>query len=245
VSEKLPLSGIVELPALFQSSCVGTAAFWSAAGEGGILATSEYGPQKVRVLFGAMLAPYQLLMREVPIENLDQLKGAKIRTGGGTQDILINKLGAVPVRIPGPEIYESLSRGTADGVILPLASVFSYDLQKLLKYSTLSSGFGTTVTAYMIGEDRWNQLPADVQQIMLETGREASMALCAYIDDQTEKLVGRLEEAGVSIVSLPEAEQARMDAILSQTAGEWAVNLDGRGLPATPLLDAMVAAASH
>ncbi|HTV67854.1 MAG TPA: TRAP transporter substrate-binding protein DctP [Rhizobiaceae bacterium] len=239
ISEKLPLSGIVELPELFPSSCDGTKAYFQASAEGGILGDEEYGPNGVRLLFGAILSPYQLLTKAIPVETVDQLKGAKLRTGGGTQDLLVSKLGAVPVRVPGPEMYEAVSRGTADGVILPYASVITYDLQKLLGYTTVTSGFGTTVTAYMINEDKWKELSPEHQQILAETGYEASMALCAYIDAQADEALKKLEEAGVKRSEMPDAEKTKMSEVLGTAAGEWAAALDARGLPASDLLKAM------
>lgn len=245
ISEKLPLSGVVELPELFPTSCAGTHRYFDVASEGGILYENELKPNGMHLLFGAALAPYQLLMKTIPVETISQLQGAKIRTGGGTQDLLVNKLGAVPVRIPGPEMYESLSRGTADGVILPFGSVFSYDLQGLLGYTTLSHGFGTTVTAYMISDKRWNELSPEQQKVLEEAGKEASDNLCAYIDAETEELVGKLKEAGIKVIDLKSEEQKKMSDILSSVADEWAATLDRRGLPATELLKAMRAQAAN
>jgi TRAP-type C4-dicarboxylate transport system substrate-binding protein len=245
ISEKLPLSGIIELPGLFPSSCEGTKSFFETASEGGILGDKEYGPNGVRLLFGAILAPYQLLTRTVPVDSVDDLRGLKLRTGGGTQDLLVNKLGAVPVRVPGPEMYEAVSRGTADGVILPYASVLTYDLQKLLGYTAVTGGFGTTVTAYMIGNDKWNKLSPEHQKILAETGYEASMQLCAYIDSQADEALKKLEEAGVKRLDMPEAEQAKMADVLGSAASEWATALDARGLPASDLLETMQAGGAN
>lgn len=245
ISEKLPLSGVVELPELFPTSCAGTHRYFEVASEGGLLYENELKPNGMRLLFGAALAPYQLLMKTIPVETISQLQGAKIRTGGGTQDLLVNKLGAVPVRIPGPEMYESLSRGTADGVILPFGSVFSYDLQGLLGYTTLSHGFGTTVTAYMISDKRWNELSPEQQKVLTEAGKEASDHLCAYIDAETEELIAKLKQAGIKVIDMNAEEQKKMSDILSSVADEWAATLDARGLPATELLKTMRAPAAN
>ncbi len=50
------------------------------------------------------------------IENLGTLQGLKIRTSGSAKELAVRKLGATPLQMPTPEVYEALSRGTIDGI---------------------------------------------------------------------------------------------------------------------------------
>nr|WP_280968936.1 MULTISPECIES: hypothetical protein [unclassified Bradyrhizobium] len=67
------------------------------------------------------------------------MQGLKLRTTGGAQDLTLRALNAVPVRMAAPDAYESLSRGTMDGLLFPLDSVVSYGLDKLVKHATEAS----------------------------------------------------------------------------------------------------------
>ena len=51
-----------------------------------------------------------------PIKSLEDLKGLKMRMGGGLVGEIMGKLGVVPQSIPGGEIYVSLEKGTLDAV---------------------------------------------------------------------------------------------------------------------------------
>lgn len=242
VSDKLPLSAIVELPGIFQSSCVGTAAYWKIAKDG-ILTKSELEPNRVQLLFAVVLAPYQAFLAKRRIEGVRSFEGMKMRTAGGTQDLMLRKLKGVPVRVAGPEMYEAVSRGTADGVILPPASVLSYDLQKLVKYGTVGESFGTTAITYMISDTKWKSLPAGVQKAMLAIGEEASMNTCAYIDRENGRVLDKLRQAGVEMTALPEADRRELRSLLATTGTEWAEAMDKRGKPGTQVLKAFVEAA--
>jgi len=237
ISEKIPLSTVVELPGIYGNSCDATKSFWSLAEGGGLLDEKEYGPNGVKLLFAVVMAPYQVMTKQ-KIDSLDSFEGLKLRTGGTTQDAMVRALDAVPVRVAGPEMYEALSRGTADGVVLPLASVLSYDLQKLVKYATVDQSFGTTVVTYMISTRLFDSLPPDVQTVMVESGEEASLHACAYIDAQSDKNIARLRDAGVTVDPLPADLGKELRAALAPTAAEWAKSLDAKGKPGSEALQA-------
>src|SRR3546814_6004609 len=86
------------------------------------------------------------------------MEGLKLRTAGGAMDATARAFGAVPVRMAAPEIYESLSRGTIDGMLLPYASVLSYDLAGLTKFATTKENFGSAVLTYVMSEAKWKKL---------------------------------------------------------------------------------------
>jgi TRAP-type C4-dicarboxylate transport system substrate-binding protein len=63
--------------------------------------------------------PGQFFLRE-KINSLDDLKGKKIRIGGGVSADVGVALGVVGVQVPASKVYETLSGGVADGVMLPM-----------------------------------------------------------------------------------------------------------------------------
>ena len=231
VSESLPLGGVVELPGTFQHPCDGTRAFYQMATEG-MLVEQEYQPNGIRLLIALALPPYQILTRG-PIAGLSDLAGLRLRTGGGAQDVSVEQVGAVPVRMAGPDIYESLNRGTLDGVVFPLPSLEQYSLEEILSYSTIGMNFGSFMSSYVISERRWNELPADVQEIMTEVGAEASFQACERMANDIEPAIERLRAAGIEFVEFSQADRARISELLEPVGQAWAQQMDDRGLPGT------------
>jgi TRAP-type C4-dicarboxylate transport system substrate-binding protein len=241
ISDKLPLSGVAELPGGFPTACAGSAAYWKLAKDGGVLAAKEFAPNGVRLLFAFVLPPYQLYLSKAKFENLKSLDGLKIRPTSGAVELL-RKLNAVPVQIPAPEVYESLSRGTIDGVLFPIASIFSYNLQGLLKTSVIGESFGSFVITYAISEKRWKTLPPNVQKAMSEAGEATVRRACAYVDDNEAKDIDRLRKLGTALVELPASDKKTLAEMMRGGGTVWAQTLDKRGKPGTEVLNAFRAA---
>ena len=91
LSDRLPLSLVAELPGGAATSCQGTGAFLALTRPGGILATKEYDPNNVVVLFAAVLVPYQIFSRK-PIDGLQSLDGLKLYSPGGAKDLTVRQV---------------------------------------------------------------------------------------------------------------------------------------------------------
>ncbi len=241
VSDKMPLSAVAQLPGSFTTACEGSLSYWELA-RGDTMTRHEFSANKVRLLFAVVLEPYQFYSRDREIRSIADVKGLKLRSTGGAMDIFARKIGAVPVRMAAPDVRESLSRGTLDGLIFPNESVLSYDLQKLVRFGTKGGNFGSFVGTYVIGESGWKKIPKDVQQMMLEVGDKVTRSLCRDIDASVDAAQGKLEQAGVRYHSLTVADRKPFEELSEEVAREWADGLDKRGKPGTQVLNEFKAA---
>jgi len=240
-AEKLPLTSVAELPGTFETSCRGTMAFWDLARNDGLLATREYGPAGVKVVYAVVMPPYQAFVRG-PLATIDDLEGKKLRTSSAGQDAIARRLGAVPVRITAPEVYDALSRGTIDGVIFPASSVLAYDIAGLLDTATSGVNFGSAVLTMMISQDRWNALPAAVQEAMSQAGEATTKRICAYADGALDDDLKKLSAAGIGFADLEEGAAQQLAAEMLGVREEWARTMDGMNVPGTEILKAFEAA---
>ena len=86
-----------------------------------------------------------LLHSKKEIKTLEDLKGVKIRVGGG--GVLIAKsLGAVPVAMSATKAHESLQRGTTDAAFFPYEAVHGFKLSKLVKFHLRHKRIATLTT---------------------------------------------------------------------------------------------------
>jgi TRAP-type C4-dicarboxylate transport system substrate-binding protein len=242
VSDKMPLTSVAELPGTFPTSCAGTLAYWKLATGDGMLAKREYEPNGVRVLYAIVMPPYQIYAAQRKLDGVASFAGLKLRTAGGAMNATVTRLKGVPVSMAAPDLRESLSRGTVDGMVFPSASVLAYDLAGLVKSGTVGENFGSAVLTFMISNSRWNALSPAVRKAMQEAGEAATRRVCAYADKAAEGDVAKIRQAGASISPLPAAEQAALQPITAAVRQEWAAQLDKRNLPGTELLKAFDAA---
>lgn len=230
VSDKMPLS-----EGAFATSCQGTLAYWKTAREG-ILAKQEYAPNKIKLLLAVVLPPYQVWTVKSKVETTKDMQGLKLRTTGGAQDLTLRALSAVPVRMAAPDAYESLSRGTMDGLLFPLDSVVSYGLDKLVKHATEGVSFGSFIVAYSINQSVWDKLPDDVKKAMNEASEAITPQACAGVEKEGEVTKKQMQDEGISFDPLPEVTRTEIKDKLKGVGKEWASGLDSRGKQASAAL---------
>lgn len=228
VSDKMPVSEVAMLPGAFEHSCQGTLAYWKTA-RSGVIAQQDYTANGIRLLLAVSLPQYRIFTVKQPVKETGDVNGLKLRSTGGAQDLTLRAIGAVPVRMAAPDAYESLQRGTMDGLLFPLESVVAYGADKLVKYSTDGVGFASFIVAYSISDTVWKKLPPDVQKAMVDVAEEIIPAACQQVqksDDETKK---SLEAAGVRFETLRPDVNAKFKDLMKGVAKTWADGLDGRG----------------
>lgn len=242
VSDKMPLSSVGELPEAFTNSCGGTLAYWEIAKPGGPLDAAEFEPNGVRLLMAMVLPPYNVVTTDRELTGFESLKNLKVRSSGGAKEIAVLKFGAVPVQMPAPEVREALSRGTIDAGLFPYSSILAYNMEPFLKYGTQDINFGSFVATYVISIDRWNALPANVQEAMTKAGEAVTRSGCAVADRMNGESKQELAESGVVFKDFPDADVAKLNEMLGGVGAEWAAALDARDKPGTDILNAFRAA---
>lgn len=236
VSDKMPLTAVAELPGSFTGACEGSAAFWKLAKDG-VLADKEFAPNGVRPIFVVVLPQYQVFTK-AKLESVKNLEGMKLYTAGGAKELSVRKLKAVPIKMATPEVYESLSRGTIDGVLFPYASLFPYNVDKLVKYGTVGESLGSFAATYVINEAKYKRLPASVQKAMSDASEATVKRACALIDRDLESQMQRAKQGGITLVQFPATERKEIDAAMATIGKEWAESLDKRGKPGSEVLKA-------
>ncbi|MDI4233023.1 TRAP transporter substrate-binding protein DctP [Bradyrhizobium sp. Arg237L] len=244
VSDKMPVSEVAMLPGAFEHSCQGTLAYWKLA-RNGVIAQQDYTANNIRLLLAVSLPQYRIFTVKQPVKDVGDVTGLKLRSTGGAQDLTLRAIGAVPVRMAAPDAYESLSRGTMDGLLFPLESVVAYGADKLVKYSTDGLGFASFIVAYSISETAWKKLSPEVQKAMVDVAEEIIPSACQQVqksDDETKK---SMEATGVKFETLSPDANAKFKDLMKGVAKTWSEGLDARGKRGSDALkefDAAVAA---
>ncbi len=240
VSEKMPLTAVMELPGMVTGACRGNSVYWKLAREGGILAEKEYAPNGVRVLFSAVFPPYQIISAKRKLDGPKDIEGMKLRILGGAMDMTARKLKAIGVKMATPDTMEAISRGTLDGGIFSYGVTVNYKIPA--KYVTAGEAFGTAGAIFIISENRWKQFPDSVKKAMTEAGEIAGQNLCAGVDKEEAEDLEKLKQNGVTVVRWSAADKKEIDAVLVSVANEWAAEMDKRGKPGSEVLKAALEA---
>lgn len=235
VSDKMPLSAVAQLPGMFQTACAGTKAYWKIVKEGE-LGRVEFAKNGVVPIFAFVLPPYQIFSRDRPLNDVASFSGLKLRTTGGAMDLMARSVGAVPVRMAAPDVYEAISRGTLDGLIFPWSSILAYDVGAFVKHATSGENFGSYVATYLISEAKWQQFPEAVRKAIAQAGEETVIRACEQIDADEARAIEKLADTGVTIKELPDAEKQKVSELLTNVSDDWAKDLDSQGRVGTAVL---------
>jgi len=242
-SDKFPLTAVAELPGIFDNECQGSLAFYKISHNGGILETKEFAPNQLRPLVTLALPAYQVqLATGRDVKTAKDLEGLKIRTTGGAMDLMMRSIGGVPVRMAAPEIYESLTRGTLDGLIFSYQSSASYDFGKILKSGTEGLNFGTAIFTYSIGETKFKSLPENVRKALVEAGEQTTREACKRFEDGDKAAADKIKSQGMKIINFSADDKKVFDTAFKSVAQDWVKDVDKRGKPGTDVFKAFAEA---
>ena len=242
-SEKYPLTAVAELPGVFDTQCQGSLAFYKISHNGGILEQKEFAPNQLRTLVTIALPAYQIQLATTRVvKTAKDLEGLKIRTTGGAMDLMMRSIKGVPVRMAAPEVYESLSRGTLDGIIFSYQSSVSYSFGKLLKSGTEGLNFGTAIFTYSMGEAKWKSLPDNVRKVLAHAGEQVTREGCKRFEEDEKAATEKIKSQGMKVIEFSAVDKKVFNDAFSHVSQDWAQELDKRGKPGTEVFKAFTAA---
>jgi TRAP-type C4-dicarboxylate transport system substrate-binding protein len=106
-----------------------------------------------------------LLHTKKPVHKMADMEKMKIRCTGFSAKV-VEALGGVPVAMGQGGAYEALQKGVVEGTFGPIEVLKGWKQAEVVDYTTDCFKVGYTTTFFVVMNlDKWNQLPADVQQV--------------------------------------------------------------------------------
>jgi tripartite ATP-independent transporter DctP family solute receptor len=177
-------------------------------GEVGEIFKKDLERAGVKLLYWMDYGEVELALK-IPIRKLEDFKGQRIRVFGELLAESIRALGAAPAFLGAGEMYMALQRGTVDGVLSGPTSFYERKLFEVTKYQT-DGDFGFAMFGVLINLNKWNELPPDIQKIILASSREAQewgRKEAEKMDNESVKLA---EQKGMEIISYSVTEKERL-----------------------------------
>ncbi|MDD4860370.1 MAG: TRAP transporter substrate-binding protein DctP, partial [Dehalococcoidales bacterium] len=161
---------------------------------------NEYSKLNQKMICPMVTSVYHLFLTKA-IATKDEFKGLRVRILG-SQGLLAQAIGMVPVGMTSAEIYDALSKKTIDGVFFYSGAGLQYGFGEVAKHFILmgvANGGGT----FNINMDTWKKLPADLQLIFLDVGENYLPETYRKIyDDAAEADVATMKKNGITLYRL-------------------------------------------
>jgi TRAP-type C4-dicarboxylate transport system substrate-binding protein len=170
------------------------------------------------------------------------LKGQKI-AGAGLNLKWLEYAGATPVQSSLVDAYTSMQTGVYNGWIMFPSGWVNFKLYEVGKYYT-EVGFGAiTWHGLTINSARWSRLPKEVQDIILEVGKEYEAKTGTVNEENYPKQLEQLKSLGANVRKLPDSVIVDWAKSLEKWPKEKAQELDKAGMPGTQVLEIALEAA--
>ncbi len=137
-----------------------------------------------------------------PIEKPEDLKGIKIRTMENKVHLsAFRAFGASPTPMAWSEVYTALQQKTIDAQENPIAIIYFQKIYEVQKYLALTGHFYSPAPLLM-SLKAFNNLPENIQKIMLDTAMDCATYERNLLRDNEAKQLAEIKAKGM-LVTLP------------------------------------------
>ena len=194
----------------------------------------EYADTQPLVFHAA--APGQIHTVERQVRTLEDLDGLEVRAASQTVAGVLEALGAVPVGMPVPQVYEALARGVVKGAWVPWTIMRPFRLHEVTRYHT-EVALGCTPFVLTMNKARYDGLPEDVRAILDDsTGMALAQRLGRIWQEDDEAGRGIALQRGHPVIPLDEAERARWRTATEPVVEAWVAKVDALGYDGRALI---------
>ena len=235
---RFSLTGVAEIPGETTNAETASVALWKVQQEFFADANEYEGLE----LLGMWVHAPGVMHTKFPVNSLDDLKGKKIRLGGGMVNDLAARLEVTPVGGSAPSSYEKLQQGVVDGTFLPIGEHKFFKLSEVANPLTVfPTALYTTVFSFVANPEFMEDLdPADAAAIRAAMGENLSRTQGKIWQDMDAIGMTHAKEVGTNIHMVDVYEKLAVDMknTMKGLDKTWVESVADRGVDAEAALAA-------
>ena len=144
---------------------------------------------------------------EGPIETPEDMEGLKMRTlESPLHTDTFNAFGANASPFAFGELYTALQQGTYDAMDCPISLYYTNKFYEVQDYLTLT-GHVYAATSLLMNDDFYNELPEDLQELLMEASEEFRTQQRELAQQQDTEFMDQLEAEGMQINDLTDEQR--------------------------------------
>jgi len=171
---------------------------------------------------GWMFWGVESLVATKPIRRMEDFKGLKMRVPQGMTAMLMQKLGASVVVLPGGEVYSALDKGVIDGSDWATPSMNQrMGFFQVAKYFNYPGFHSMPVGDFTVNIKEWNKLPDDIKQILKTACREWCWDSVERIAIDDVRAMSEMKDKGVTALAWSDEDLARVRQVVVEVWDEF------------------------
>lgn len=200
---------------------------------------AEYENHNLKLIAIHAMTPCNIGSATTKFEMIDDFKGASVMAISKTNIAILEGLGAAPMGIVVSDLYENFSKHVSEtflGDALLYQSTNSYEHIKYMN----EYNFSTCIGFLAMNMDKYNALPADLQELLDGEFESLSFAFAQNVNDGYLEFVDLMDERGVEIYELsPELLDKVEELIQTEVHDVWVADCEADGVATAPISDAI------
>ncbi len=238
--QRFPMSEVTMLPLTYSDVHIASKAFTNLLKsdvplkDGKTFAEIEFGDAGLAVLGFPTTMEYTISTGGKEFNSVNDVIGTTLRSASRIHEIYNKSIGANTINMPGTEIFEALSRGAIDGVFHNVADWSGLGFQDLMKYALTGINFGHFNSTIAMTQEKWESLPEDVRQIMVETAEELIPQGADFVANRGDEMRDYFLDKGGKFVDLEELDPEVQEHLTKGIEDTWFNYIDilnERGIP--------------
>lgn len=166
---------------------------------------------------------------KTPVRKMADLEGLKIRVAGRYIGMAVQSLGGVPVQMPLPDVYESLSRGQTQGMMIPWMITVPFKLAEVTRHHTDVPIYNSLLMIVM-NMNTWNKLDSTQKKaVETSTGKEYAKRYGKLWDEGAEPGRKIARDRGNEFIHLSADEEKRWHEAAKAAHAAWIEDMNDRG----------------
>ena len=139
--------------------------------------------------------------------------------------------------MPGPQVYEALSRGVVEGTLLPWTIMGPTRIYEVTRHATELGILASTFALFM-NRNAYESLPDDLKKVIDDNSGIPLAKQAGVLWDEDERAAReKAIEAGVEVVSLDEQQLSKWQEATQPVLEAWVERMHAEGLPGQEMLD--------
>jgi TRAP-type C4-dicarboxylate transport system substrate-binding protein len=220
---RFPLLSLNDLAGVYPNAEVASKSFFTLV--------QEFEPEELKQfkVVTAFATEPAYIASSKKVTSLADLKGLELRTAGGPK--VLDALGAKSVSMPMSELGPALQTGVVDGYASSREVLKDYKFAETTKYVVEYPLTQISFLALM-SQEKWDSLPANVQQVIDELAAEMAEFAGSYLDQHVQESLEWSQGAGLEVQTLSADEAGQWDAALQPVTEQVIADVKTKGLPA-------------
>jgi TRAP-type C4-dicarboxylate transport system substrate-binding protein len=161
----------------------------------------------------------------------------KLRYPSVTIKSYFEALGAIPVSVPPPELFNAINTGILDGTSISPGYLVVSKLYEVMKYVSIANPISCGANIVLMSEKTWNRLPKDIQLIIEGLNGKAKYQYLEAGHAEDINSVKQLKQAGMELYRLSPSEVDRWQHLAQPVIDQWVSNKEQAGYPGKEALE--------